>query len=280
LQERKELIQGGFRDKHNAMGSILLGGGVLIAVEGCVNTWMRTSKLFPGPHLFAGAGIVVLWALAAALVPSMQKGDNNARNMHIALNAVNVALFAWQVCAFNSPVWYAPRQRHDSMGKVKMGGGQLLLLGRQHVVQPCLVSAACGAVMLGARVCLHSFDHTVLPLSVTGLSCVSRQQRHITCGCCNQACCCQAALALSHTAAAAAFAAGAHWPGDCGQGVPVHTVALSSSWLRKHGQCSQYSLRNWALAAVTPAARRTSALSVKLPLQLVQIWCCCRLKQA
>ncbi|WIA32267.1 hypothetical protein OEZ86_003113 [Tetradesmus obliquus] len=96
-KERKELIQGGFRDKHNAMGSILLGGGVTIGVAGCINTWMRTGKLFPGPHLFAGAGIVVLWALAAALVPNMQKGDNNARNMHIALNAVNVALFAWQI---------------------------------------------------------------------------------------------------------------------------------------------------------------------------------------
>jgi hypothetical protein len=97
LQERKELIQGGFRDRHNNMGSWLLASGVLIGVAGPVNTWMRTGKLFPGPHLFAGAGIVVLWALAAALVPAMQKGDNNARNMHIALNAVNVALFAWQV---------------------------------------------------------------------------------------------------------------------------------------------------------------------------------------
>eukprot|EP00882_Tetradesmus_deserticola_P023654 GHRQ01025758.1.p1 GENE.GHRQ01025758.1~~GHRQ01025758.1.p1 ORF type:complete len:198 (+),score=84.68 GHRQ01025758.1:261-854(+) len=96
-QERKELVKGGFRDRHNSMGSLLLGAGVLIGVEGCVNTWMRTGKLFPGPHLFAGAGIVVLWALAAALVPAMQKGDNNARNLHIALNAVNVALFAWQI---------------------------------------------------------------------------------------------------------------------------------------------------------------------------------------
>ena len=58
---------------------------------------MRTGKLFPGPHLFAGAGIVVLWALAGALVPAMQKGDNNARSAHIALNALNLALFAWQV---------------------------------------------------------------------------------------------------------------------------------------------------------------------------------------
>ncbi len=75
----------------------MLGGGVTVGVAGCFNTYMRTGKLFPGPHLYAGAGIVVLWALAASLVPAMQKGDNNARNAHIALNALNVALFAWQI---------------------------------------------------------------------------------------------------------------------------------------------------------------------------------------
>eukprot|EP00775_Hariotina_reticulata_P003627 gene3627-3889_t len=96
-KERKDLVAGGYRDKHFWWGSILLGGGVLIAVEGAINTWFRTGKLFPGPHLFAGAGIVVLWALAAALVPQMQKGNDTARNTHIALNALNLALFAWQV---------------------------------------------------------------------------------------------------------------------------------------------------------------------------------------
>ncbi|KAF8071223.1 hypothetical protein HT031_001306 [Scenedesmus sp. PABB004] len=96
-KERKELVGGGYRDRHFNVGSLLLGGGVLIAVEGCLNTWTRTGKLFPGPHLFAGAGIVVLWALAAALVPAMQKGNDNARSAHIALNVLNLALFAWQV---------------------------------------------------------------------------------------------------------------------------------------------------------------------------------------
>lgn len=100
MQERKELVAGGYRDKHFWWGSILLGSGVMFAVEGAFNTYMRTGKLFPGPHLFAGAGIVVLWALAAALVPQMQKGNEGARNAHIALNAVNLALFAWQVGAF------------------------------------------------------------------------------------------------------------------------------------------------------------------------------------
>lgn len=54
-------------------------------------------KLFPGPHLYAGAGIVALWAVAASLVPAMQKGSEAARTLHITLNCVNIALFAWQV---------------------------------------------------------------------------------------------------------------------------------------------------------------------------------------
>ncbi|XP_015968329.1 uncharacterized protein LOC107491917 [Arachis duranensis] len=95
--ERKELLKGSYRERHFNAGSILLGFGVLEAVGGGVNTWLRTGKLFPGPHLFAGAGITVLWALAAALVPPMQKGSETARNLHIALNTLNVLLFVWQI---------------------------------------------------------------------------------------------------------------------------------------------------------------------------------------
>lgn len=96
-EERKELIKGSYRDRHFNAGSILLGFGVFEAIGGGVNTWLRTGKLFPGPHLFAGAGITVLWAAAAALVPAMQKGNETARSLHIALNAINVVLFLWQI---------------------------------------------------------------------------------------------------------------------------------------------------------------------------------------
>lgn len=96
-EERKELIKGSYRDRHFKAGSILLGFGVFEAIGGGVNTWLRTGKLFPGPHLFAGAGITVLWAAAAALVPAMQKGNETARSLHIALNAINVVLFLWQI---------------------------------------------------------------------------------------------------------------------------------------------------------------------------------------
>jgi len=40
---------------------------------------------------------VALWAFAAALVPQMQKGNDLARNAHIAANTLNVGLFLWQV---------------------------------------------------------------------------------------------------------------------------------------------------------------------------------------
>lgn len=51
------MLKGNFRDRHFNAGSLLLGFGVFEAVGGGVNTWMRTGKLFPGPHLFAGAGM-------------------------------------------------------------------------------------------------------------------------------------------------------------------------------------------------------------------------------
>lgn len=94
---RKELVAGGFKDKHFNMGSLLLSFGIVLAVEGGMNTYMRVGKLFPGPHLYAGMGIVCLWAMAAGLVPEMQKGNDKARSAHIALNCVNLALFTWQI---------------------------------------------------------------------------------------------------------------------------------------------------------------------------------------
>lgn len=96
-EERKELVKGSFRDRHFNAGSLLLGFGVLEAIAGALNTWLRTGKLFPGPHLFAGAAITVLWAAAAALVPAMQKGSDTARSLHVALNTLNVVLFLSQV---------------------------------------------------------------------------------------------------------------------------------------------------------------------------------------
>jgi hypothetical protein len=95
--KRKDLMSGNYRDKHWAGASILLATGVLFSIEGAFDTYFRVGKLFPGPHLFAGAGITVGWAMAASLVPAMQKGDANARSAHIALNTIILGLFTWQL---------------------------------------------------------------------------------------------------------------------------------------------------------------------------------------
>lgn len=94
---RKSLQNANLKDKHHATGSYLLSAGVTVALLGAFNTYMRAGKLFPGPHLYAGMACTILWACASALVPEMQKGNEAARIGHIGLNAINVALFAWQV---------------------------------------------------------------------------------------------------------------------------------------------------------------------------------------
>jgi len=93
--DRKSLTEGNFRDNHWTLGSVLLGAGVFFAIEGPANTYARAAKLFPGDHLFAGAAITVLWALAAAMVPFMQKGNDNARTFHIGSNVLALSLFTY-----------------------------------------------------------------------------------------------------------------------------------------------------------------------------------------
>jgi len=94
---RKELAGGSFRDKHYQAGALVLGLGTSFAIEGPINTFLRAQKLFPGPHLYAGAGVVVCWAMAASLVPLMQNGKDAARYGHMAFNALALGLFTWQI---------------------------------------------------------------------------------------------------------------------------------------------------------------------------------------
>merc|ERR1739842_243585 len=93
----KDLSSMGLRDGHGSQGAILAFLGTAFAIEGPLNTYARAGKLFPGPHLYAGAGLVVLWALAAACVPAMQKGNDAARTVHIGANLAGIGLFGWQV---------------------------------------------------------------------------------------------------------------------------------------------------------------------------------------
>jgi hypothetical protein len=97
LAERKELAARNPRDQHFSQGALVAFIGTCGAMEGPLNTYARAGKLFPGPHLYAGAGLVALWALAVASVPAMQKGSDTARTVHIGANVAGMGLFAWQV---------------------------------------------------------------------------------------------------------------------------------------------------------------------------------------
>jgi len=97
VQERKDLSKMNLKDGHFSQGATLAFLGTAFAIEGPLNTYARAGKLFPGPHLYAGAGLVVLWAAAYACVPAMQKGNDTARSIHIGANAAGIGLFAWQV---------------------------------------------------------------------------------------------------------------------------------------------------------------------------------------
>lgn len=95
-ETRKELIKKNFGQRHHKIGSILLSLMVLGNIGGMAITYINNGKLFVGPHLLAGLGMTGLIAVAASLVPYMQKGNSFARNAHISLNIVLLGLFGWQ----------------------------------------------------------------------------------------------------------------------------------------------------------------------------------------
>lgn len=94
--EKKELIKGKFLARHHKAGSVLLASMVVVSIGGMGSTYLNNGKLFFGPHLLAGLGMMGLIATSASLVPFMQKGNDSARYTHIALNTVLVGLFGWQ----------------------------------------------------------------------------------------------------------------------------------------------------------------------------------------
>ncbi|MGD1900582.1 MAG: DUF4079 domain-containing protein [Phormidesmis sp.] len=94
--EKKELIKGKFLARHHQAGSTLLAVMVLGSLGGMASTYINNGKLFFGPHLLAGLGMMGIIATSASMVPFMKNGNNTARYTHITLNAVLVGLFGWQ----------------------------------------------------------------------------------------------------------------------------------------------------------------------------------------
>lgn len=93
---KKELIKGKFNIRHHQMGSALLAFMIIGSIGGMAVTYINNGKLFFGPHLLVGLAMTGVIASSAALVPFMQKGNDIARSVHVALNVVLVGLFGWQ----------------------------------------------------------------------------------------------------------------------------------------------------------------------------------------
>lgn len=95
-EAKKALIKGKFNIKHYQVGSLLLAVMIITTLIGMGATYINNGKLFVGPHLLAGLGMMGLIATSASLSPLMQKGQNWARYSHIFLNVVLLVLFSWQ----------------------------------------------------------------------------------------------------------------------------------------------------------------------------------------
>lgn len=94
--QKKQLIKAKPAQKHFAIGSlylVLIVGGT---VGGMAVTYINNGKLFVGPHLIAGLGMMALVALAAGMSPFMQQGKEWARNLHIVANVTMLGIFGWQ----------------------------------------------------------------------------------------------------------------------------------------------------------------------------------------
>lgn len=95
-EERKELVKGNFANRHHQVGSIFMALVILGTVGGMAVTYINNGKLFVGPHLLAGLGMMTMVAVSASLVPYMQKGNGFARFTHVGLNMSMLLIFGWQ----------------------------------------------------------------------------------------------------------------------------------------------------------------------------------------
>ncbi len=93
---RKTLVKAKVAQRHFRTSSTLFAIMTCTTFAGMGNTYARTGKLFPGPHLYGGLGLVALMAVMSSLVPNMQAGRNWAKQVHFALAFPVLGLFAWQ----------------------------------------------------------------------------------------------------------------------------------------------------------------------------------------
>jgi hypothetical protein len=95
-EERKAMLPLHFGQRHAQLGAVILGLTLLGAAGGLAATYLKNGKLVFGPHLFVGLAVAVLVVATASLGPSLVKGKDWARSLHVAINGLVVLLFGWQ----------------------------------------------------------------------------------------------------------------------------------------------------------------------------------------
>ena len=95
-EARKELIKGNYKNRHHQVGSLFMACVVLGTIGGMAVTYLNNGKLFFGPHLLVGLGMMTMVAISSSLVPYMQQGNKVARFSHISLNMTMLLIFGWQ----------------------------------------------------------------------------------------------------------------------------------------------------------------------------------------
>lgn len=93
---RKQLVEQRVSDRHFKTSSALFSIMTIATFAGMANTYARTGKLFPGPHLYAGLGLVATMSVMASFAPYMLKGKEWARSAHFSIAFLAFGLFAWQ----------------------------------------------------------------------------------------------------------------------------------------------------------------------------------------
>jgi hypothetical protein len=85
-EERKAMVPLHYGQRHAQFGAVILGLTLLGAAGGMAATFLKNGKLILGPHLFVGLAVAVLVIATASLGPSLQKGKDWARGLHVAIN--------------------------------------------------------------------------------------------------------------------------------------------------------------------------------------------------
>ena len=95
-EERKALIPLHFGQRHAQLGAVIVGLTLLGAAGGLAATYLKNGKLVLGPHLFVGLAVAVLVVATASLGPSLVKGKDWARSLHVTIIGLVLLLFGWQ----------------------------------------------------------------------------------------------------------------------------------------------------------------------------------------